>query len=408
MGTESVFYCVALLLTAAGVLTCGQEAYGQETKEVKRLGMADCVKVLRADSVHMFFDERYALVPPECATIRRETRMDAEGNPAGEVRDYLIAGNRLFNEVHYRNGVREGRYVHYYPNQQQAASGQFIQGHSSGSWQHWYANGQRQSMLEFGNTPSQPMRIVAYWDSTGQQSVTDGAGTWEESVGGSLPSRCSGRVVNGLMEGVWEKRSLLDKQVLTAEDYRMGRLQEGRQFISTFGKPKKYQDKSLLGPQAVDASAAIEPYHFGANCDEQAATRRSKAISAAMESVTDFPQPPQGFEAYQRAVMLRMHEFNGLTQWMPRTDGQEEVITADINAAGQLQNFACKTPVLASAFASFAPTLGPWHPATVGGTPVPGKMRFSLRMQSTQMRSSMGAWPAYPIPMDVIQKFIKK
>jgi hypothetical protein len=363
--------------------------------EAQELKLADCVKLVRADSVHMFFDARYALVPPACATIRRESRMDAAtGSFQGEVRDYLVADNSLLTKVRYANGVRDGGYEQHYANRQLVATGYFTKGQPVGTWKYWYASGQPWQTLELSNAA--PMRIVAYWDSTGRQRVTNGAGTWEENTTGSMPTRVGGRVVAGLMEGTWERRSLLDKQVLTAEDYRAGRLLEGRQYMATVGKPKKYQTQSLLGPQAVDASAVIEPFHLGKSCEEQAALAASEAASRSR--VITNPKPPRDPSDYQYQLLQRLHTFNNLTQWMPQTDGQSTVITADIDAKGQISHVVSESGTLASAFTTILADLGSWHPGSVNGRPVPGKMRITLRMFSTQLQSSLQANVTFPLP----------
>lgn len=371
--------------------------------KAQELKLADCVKLLRSDSVHMFFDARYALVPPACATIRRESRMDAAtGSFQGEVRDYLVADNSLLTKVHYANGVRDGDYEQHYANHRLAATGRFAQGQPTGTWKYWYASGQPWQTLELSVTG--PMRIVTYWDSTGRQRVTEGAGAWEENTSGIVPTRVSGRVVAGLMDGTWERRSRSDKLVLTAEDYRAGRLLEGRQYIATVGKPRKYQDRSLLGPQAVDASAIIEPFHLGKSCEEQAALAASEAASRKLAASTTIinPRPPRDPSNYQQQLLQRLHSFNNLTQWMPQTDGQSTLITADIDAKGQISHVVSESGTLASAFTTILSDLGSWHPATVNGRPVPGKLRITLRMFSTELQSSLGAHVAYPLPPDAL------
>ena len=350
---------------------------------------------MRADSVHMFFNTAFALVPPACANIRREARMDAaSGSFLGEVRDYNQLDNTLLHKVQYVNGLREGAYEQHYLNQRMAVSGQFAQGRPVGTWQYWYANGRRWQTLELQN--AEPMRIVAYWDSTGRQHVTDGTGIWEENVAGSLPTHTSGRVVAGLMDGTWERRSRTDKQVLTSEEYRDGSLQQGRQYIGMAGKPKIYKTRSLLGPQVLDASAPLEPYHFGMSCEAQAQLAAAQEQAAARVMVQ--PTPPREPGAYQQELLRRLATFNNLTQWMPRTDGQSTVITADIDEKGYLSSFVSESGTLSNAFATIMQDLGAWHPAKVDGQPVPGKVRITLRIYSTQLQSSLQANIAYPLP----------
>jgi hypothetical protein len=211
------------------------------------------------------------------------------------------------------------------------------------------------------------------------------------------------------MEGTWERRSLLDKQVLTAEDYRGGRLQEGRYYIGVVGKPKKYQAQSLLGPRVVDVSAPIEPFHLGKSCEEQAQLAASAAASRAAYAsmVMVQPTPPREPSAYQHEILTRLARFNNLTQWMPRTDGQTTVVTAEVDVHGQLHNFSSESGVLSNAFAASMRELGPWHPATVNGRSVPGQVRITLKMYSNQLQSSLQANVAFPLPPEVLPKTTK-
>jgi hypothetical protein len=158
-------------------------------------------------------------------------------------------------------------------------------------------------------------------------------------------------------------------------------------------------------PQAGDASAPMEPFHFGKSCEEQAARAAATAAQKAWaaSAVIVGPKPPGEPSAYQRKLLERLHNFNTLTQWMPRTDGQTTVITADVDATGRLSNFASASGVLSSAFASIMTSLGTWHPATVNRLPVPGKIRITLAMYSTQLQSSLQSHVAYPLPREVLQ-----
>jgi hypothetical protein len=374
----------------------------------KPLELVDCVKLMRADSVHMFFDEKYALVPPGCAVIRRESRIDAAGDFAGEIRDYLQADNGLRYRIHYSNGLRNGAYEQYHPNHQLAAQGQFAQGKPSGTWQFWYADGRPQQTLEWTDQAQPSVRILAYWDATGRQQVTAGTGTWEGSTGGSLPTRYGGRVAGGYQQGRWERHSLLDKQLLTAEEYQAGMLREGWQYIGTLGKPKKYNKQPLLEPALEDESVAAEPFHLGLSCEVQAAEKAASVAYKAALATLQEPQPPYKSTNFQRMVLERLHAFSNATQLLPRTDGQQLVVLADIDETGFLNHVTSESGPLASALSVILPELGSWQPAKLGGYSVPGTIRLTIRMYSSQLQSTLATNAAFPLPADIVQKAIQE
>jgi hypothetical protein len=393
---------------AAGLLPAGAyQCQGQAaaTPPYPTPGMADCVKVLRADSVHMFFDEGYALVPTACAGVRRECRLDAAGNFAGEVRDYALPANTLLYRLQYQEGQRNGRYEQYHPNQQLAIRGQFDHGRPSGTWQFWYPTGQPLQTLEWTGQDQPRLRIIAYWDVSGQQQVSAGAGTWMGTTTSFLQAQYGGRVVDGFPQGTWKSYRLQNHDLLTVEEFRKGRLVAGIQYVGgeqRLNTPLKYKTKPSLEPQITDASLAAEPFHFGKSCEEQAAIAAANALLQA--AVVEPPKPPRETSAYQREVLHRLAKFTTATKWMPRTDGKEEVITAEVDENGRLHNFESETGILASAFTSFIPLMGTWHPATANGHPVPGKMRFTLHMYSSELQSNMQTAVTYPLPLEVLKK----
>ncbi|WP_331056725.1 hypothetical protein [Hymenobacter sp.] len=392
-----------------GLLGATSLAHAQTSD--KALEVADCVKVIRADSVHMFFDEKYALTPPACASIRRESRMDAAlGVFVGEARDYRQADNALLSKMHYSpDGLRNGLYEQYHQNHQLAVRGEFAQGNPSGAWQFWYPNGQAQQTLEWTGREQPQLRIMAYWNPEGKQEVVDGAGTWQGTTGGFLPARFGGRVANGYQQGNWEARSQRNNDLVTVEKFRDGQLMEGQQYVGgnqQNDKPLLYKNKPSLEPAIDVSSVAAEPLHLGKTCEEQ--TRSSYELTAGEKLVITAPQPQQDPSSYQKKVLRQLREFNNLTQSMPRTDGQAVVVTADIDAKGQVHNFASSENVIAAAFASFVPSLGAWQPATAVGVPVPGKAKFTLVMHSTQIRCQLQTAVAYPLPMEVLKNFKKR
>ncbi len=369
-------------------------------KAAAKVGMADCVEVIAGDSIHMFFNNGYALVPIACATIRRECRISAQGNFSGEVRDYEVSSNALFHKLYYANNQREGTYEEYYARQRPATTGQFSQGRATGIWRSWYANGRPRVEFEPGNAAT-PRRITAHWDSAGRADVIDGNGIWDETgrIGRSLAVRNTGKVVNGLMEGVWEQFLGEELQPRIAENYQAGKLQSGQESIGQ--ARREYQQNPLLGPQARDASADLEPFNFGMSCQEQSTfltkiTALNSQVAALLAAGVT-PQPPSETPDYLSELSRQLFVANTAAQRPFLSPGQTTV-TARVDAAGVVEHFHSSTKGLAAAFSAVLLKMGPWTPAKFNGTAVPSEVYFQVEVNSQSLKIRMGSNIALPLP----------
>ena len=235
--------------------------------------VSECI-VVAGDSTILYYDLNYNLTPPACASIRRHIQVTDNGDFQGEARDYTMATGRLRSRLHYQVSQREGQYETYFPNGKMSARGNYVHGEPTGSWEFWYPNGQRKQTFEWNDQPAPAprFRIIAAWDTTGQQAVTNGNGLWQD-VMRSVPRRYGGPVLNGLPQGVWESHEVASGNLVTTETFEKGLFQGGK----ALDKGGRYKTRSLLEPQVDDPTASSDVVRLGQRCEPLARPQSAQA-----------------------------------------------------------------------------------------------------------------------------------
>lgn len=374
-------------LVAASLLVAARHgwAQGPAAPVAGQATLDQCVRVIKGDSVLLFYDANYTLTPAACAPIRRFTRISATGDFNGETRDYDARTQQLRARLHYREGKREGRYETYFPNGHLAVQGTFAQGKPAGTWQFWYANGQQRQTLEWTGLPGPRLRIVAYWDSTGQQGVANGNGTWRD-VMPMLHSRFGGPVMNGLAQGVWENRATATNKLLTTEVYEQGRFKEGKALDGIGGR---YRDRPLLEPQIGDPVAAAEAFHLGTTCETRQAAYQAGAARAELMRNAQPPKPAGDPNNFVHAVLRKLSESNQTNSWEIIADGREFVVEAMTDEKGYLHLLSGQAGGgIITALTQAVSELPAWMPATYNGKPVPGLVQLVISKRGTVLSMS--------------------
>jgi TonB family protein len=133
--------------------------------------------------------------------------------------------------------VREGEFIFYYPNGQKKNSSFWKNGIPQGKTSSWYANGQLKAVQEYRE---KYIAVVEFYDSLGNQKVSDGNGEYEEQdADETLAKRVTirGRVKNGKKEGKFQGY-LKDGTLFCEETYKDNALVKGVSFDN--GKEFKY------------------------------------------------------------------------------------------------------------------------------------------------------------------------
>ena len=361
------------------------QAQGLAAPPAGQATLDQCVQVIKGDSAVLFYDANYALTPPGCASIRRFTRITASGDFNGETRDYDARTKKLRARLHYREGKREGRYETYFPNGQMAVQGAFAWGQPAGTWQFWYANGQQRQTLEWTGQANPRLRILAYWDSTGQQGVTNGNGVWHD-VMPMLHSRFGGPVLGGLAQGVWENRAPTTNKLLTTEVYVQGQFKEGKALDGIGGR---YKDRSLLQPQVSDPVAAAEGFRLGTTCEARLAAHQFDVQRAEQMRNAQPTRPVGDPSSFIRSVLTKLEESNQTSDWEIIADGREFVVEAATDEKGYLHLLSGQAGGgIITTLTQVVSGLPAWVPATYKNKPVPGVVQLAISKRGTILSMS--------------------
>jgi hypothetical protein len=378
-----------LLLGGLGALAGLGEARGQ------RAQLSQCSQLVTADSVVLFFNPRYELTPTECAAIRRQTRLSAEGKLYGPVRDFRVSNNRLLVQATYQAGLLHGPCEMYYSSGQLAVRGQYEQGARRGDWDYWYPSGQTQQQLRFPTDGR--VRIMAYWDSTGRQLVTNGQGLWQGR--GSRGFRSTGKVRLGLPDGQWRGSYVQDKQRYTAvELYERGEFRKGRWNDGGRRRDVPYFEP-MLQPLVTNAVEQAGALRLGFSCDEQA--RRQQF--ALLKEHLRVPTVAMGLQHYAERLSQRMVRHSD-APWY-RALPPKVKVRCSLDATGRFTTFETESPALQRVVQRLlTDILPPWQPARFQGDPVPGYVDLELNTSTRIItvrpaaRLSPDQVPAVPAP----------
>lgn len=382
----------------AGVFLLGMplmaSAQAQPSTPPEQAKLSACVQEISGDSVVLYYDARYVLTPMACATLRRQTHLDDKGNFNGDTRDYQRANNQLLFHQQYEHGVRQGVYEAYYPNGQAQMRGAFSKGEPTGEWQFWYANGKPWQTMRWDATGSQPWRFIAYWDSTGQQLLTNGTGRWQE-INQRLHRRLEGQVVNELPDGEWQVYHLDEQKLLTTETYALGTFKKGHNWVGIGAA--NYRDKPRIAPSFEDRSAEAERYQLGYTCAEiarQAATDRIRnqelaSLRKATAHVKDvLAAKPDGDPSTYLNLLLQQLSATASMKSLLLNPQYSAEVEADIDELGKLGNFQSKVTDIQRVFTQVIPRLGRWNAAKVNGTPTSSHVKFMLAVVDQQWHIS--------------------
>jgi TonB family protein len=158
----------------------------------------------------------------------------------GPFEDYDSTG-RLMLTGTYLTGKKNGPCTVYHLNGKKDSHGNFLNNAMQGKWEYHYPNGKLKQEIEFKDSD---YRILSFYDSLGNQLVTDGTGNWYDHFGENQQRILLARkVVNGFREGQWRLQDHT-QALLLEEEFREGKFVSGTYYP---GKSKQHYDKSLLG-----------------------------------------------------------------------------------------------------------------------------------------------------------------
>ena len=346
-------------------------AYAQSGAATTKI--QDCYQVVSGDSVSLYYNRDYQLMPVACGSIRRQSRINAKGNFNGAVADYRAGDNRLLLRGHYQDNQRAGAFEQYDEETGKLVwSGAYTHGQPSGEWRYWYPSGLPRQVVRY-----EPMglRLWQYWDEQGQQRLTDGKGEWrdKDNYGGWR----GGPVEKGLPTGRWESHGGRafgkDAPLLTAETFEAGKLVKGQVAFGLPGGSNVYRDASRILPLAPrTAYQAAESFDLGGTCEEQ----RNREARAARS----LPQWPGGIADFEKLVIGAVNR--RLAYWPAEVD--QVILTAAINEKGGLSNVQAEPAAARNAAEWLLELPRKWTPAQQNGRPVSSHVRVQVTRHTNQ------------------------
>ena len=160
-------------------------------------------------------------------------------------RSFDQRGNPIPSPVKSKQHTKDGSFTAYYRNGNKKFSGIFKDNQRTGLFEEWYFNGTKKGDLLYDDSlrVDYDFKILNYYDSLGNQWVSDGDGKYVDSIGSTISQ---GEIKNGVKQGEWKGSFNKGKSHFT-EQYESGKLMEG---VSTDSTGREYRyDKVNASPE---------------------------------------------------------------------------------------------------------------------------------------------------------------
>lgn len=121
---------------------------------------------------------------------------------------------------------KEGEFIYYFKNGSKESVVNYSDDHKNGKEINWYENQNKKSEkqnLWDPKTKKSQLLILNYWDLDKTQTVTDGNGEYEETIGFVTQK---GEIKNGLKQGIWQGNDS-SKNISFTDNYDKGVLISG-------------------------------------------------------------------------------------------------------------------------------------------------------------------------------------
>ncbi|MDI3318150.1 toxin-antitoxin system YwqK family antitoxin [Pinibacter soli] len=177
--------------------------------------------------VRLFFNSNYILVPKKCANFVRLTKIDSNANFNSDFVDSTF-DNKILGKGHYSNGIKDGYFEFYYPNEVLQCKGYYSENEPVGQWLFYYPDGKQERILSFTETDT---LLTDYNDPSGNPVVVKGKGNFVGQVAypGGWPNQflvSKGNIENGKPEGTWTTE-FPNGHAISKEEFKGGKFVKG-------------------------------------------------------------------------------------------------------------------------------------------------------------------------------------
>lgn len=309
----------------------------------------EVTKQLGSDTLVFYYNERWQLVKPTCATIFRISRIDTVLKTfTGKFTDYYYSDSTKAVEGYYYNGKKEGRFSLYFLNGQLNQTGNYKDDKKIGIWEYYYENGTMKQTLDFQNNE---IFIKDFWDEKGRKLVEDGNGKWFGFETAEKFMKTSGEVLNGRQNGKWEKIIVSRNETTNIEKYKNGQFISGKMF-SLYEGTEHYKDTPYCSIE--------KPLTF--LTAEQFQTNRCYRIQ---KNNWEFAKYPGGMECFYSEIREKLAlEKPIITRGVIR-------VQISIDKDGKMTNFKPISNIgYESDLIQVLQTMKNWTPTKVNGKPI--------------------------------------
>lgn len=179
-------------------------------------------------SKKIFLDSLYQECKPENYTYTRVITNYSQKSVRYVVTDYYKNGRKKMTGSTLDRDVlkKDGEFIYYFKNGAKESVINYSEDRKIGKEINWYTNqnkkSEKQNLWDSKTKKSQTL-ILNCWDTDKNQTVTDGNGEFEETVG-SVTQK--GEIKNGLKQGVWQGNDS-SKNISFTDNYDKGVLISG-------------------------------------------------------------------------------------------------------------------------------------------------------------------------------------
>ena len=219
----------------------------------------EVIRQLGSDTVVFYYNDRWQLVKPICATIFRISRVDPVlATFTGKFVDYYSSDSTKAIEGNYSKGKKEGRFNIYFPNGQLAQFGNYANDKKSGIWQYFYEDGTKRQILDFLENE---VLIKEFWNEDGKKLVESGNGEWFTYESSEKFIKTSGEILDGRKNGTWKNTIPSRGMTTNIEKYKEGKFISGK-MISMIGGTESYKDTLYCSIEKIPSFLTAEQFQM--------------------------------------------------------------------------------------------------------------------------------------------------
>ena len=326
--------------------------------EAEPSSINEVIKQMGYDTVVFYYNERWHMVKPICATTFRISRLDTVTlNFTGAFVEYYTHDSTIALEGTYSNGKKEGNFKIYYPNGQLEQSGNYTNDKKSGIWEYFYEDGRRRQILDFQDNE---ILIKEFWNEEGKKLVESGNGEFFTYESSEKFKKTTGEVLNGRKNGTWKNTIVSRNMTTNIEKYKEGKFVSGK-MISLARGTESYKDTQYCAIEHPPAFLTAEQFQVS-RCYKK--------------SNLELATYPGGMERFYRQIREK------IVLNKPIQKREMIQVQTTISTDGKMTNFK---PVSNTGYEfdliRVLETMDNWTPTTVNGKPIiqPKIIGFEIR-----------------------------